>query len=71
MSFCFLRNEFAYSSADKLVYIRQFSPVGSEMKLKAILQGHESEVTQVRWNSIHKKWVTGSDDCTIRVWVSV
>ena len=66
---CDFRDEFAYCSADKLVYIRSFSEDGSEMKLKAVLQGHEAEVTQVRWNNIHQKWVTGSDDCTIRVWV--
>uniref|UniRef100_A0A7M5UDS4 Uncharacterized protein n=1 Tax=Clytia hemisphaerica TaxID=252671 RepID=A0A7M5UDS4_9CNID len=66
--YCQERDEFAYCSADKLVYIRAFSEDGSQMKLKAVLQGHEAEVTQVRWNSIHQKWVTGSDDCTIRVW---
>jgi len=38
------------------------------MKLKAVLHGHEAEVTQVRWNPIHKKWITGSEDSTIRVW---
>ena len=43
----FLRNEIAYSSSDKLVYIRHFSPSGFEMKLKSILQGHDAEVTQV------------------------
>lgn len=42
------RNEFAYCSADKLAYIRKFSPNGSEMNLQVILQGHESEVTQVK-----------------------
>jgi len=62
------RNEIAYSSSDKLVYIREFSSNGSEMKLKAVLHGHEAEVTQVRWNPIHKKWITGSEDSTIRVW---
>ena len=68
--FTFLsRDEIAYCSADKLVYIRSFSEDGSQMKLKAVLQGHEAEVTHVQWNSIHRKWVTGSDDCTIRVWV--
>ena len=45
--YCFFRNEIAYSSSDKLVYIRQFSPNGFEMKLKSILQGHDAEVTQV------------------------
>lgn len=41
------RNEFAYASSDKLVYIRQFSERGAEMTLSAVLQGHEAEVTQV------------------------
>ena len=44
----FCRNEFAYASSDKLVYIRQFSDRGAEMTLSAVLQGHEAEVTQVR-----------------------
>jgi hypothetical protein len=41
------RNEFAYASSDKLIYIRRFSDKGNEMTLTAILQGHEAEVTQV------------------------
>ena len=41
------RDEFAYASSDKLVYIRQFSDRGAEMTLSAVLQGHEAEVTQV------------------------
>lgn len=45
---CFLtRNEFAYASSDKLVYIRRFSDRGADMTLSAVLQGHEAEVTQV------------------------
>ncbi|XP_073256527.1 uncharacterized protein [Porites lutea] len=62
------RNEFAYASSDKLVYIRQFSERGAEMTLSAVLQGHEAEVTQVRWNAVLTKWITGSEDGTIRVW---
>ena len=49
--FIFDRNEFAYASSDKLVYIRQFSDRGAEMTLSAVLQGHEAEVTQVRLHS--------------------
>ncbi|KAK3736028.1 hypothetical protein QZH41_002746 [Actinostola sp. cb2023] len=64
------RNEFAYASSDKLVYIRKFSNKGNEMTLSAVLQGHEAEVTQVKWSSVCNKWVTGSEDGTIRVWVS-
>ncbi|XP_048588846.1 probable U3 small nucleolar RNA-associated protein 13 isoform X2 [Nematostella vectensis] len=62
------RDEFAYASSDKLVYIRRFSDKGREMKLLAVLQGHEADVTQVRWSSVRNKWVTGSEDGTIRVW---
>lgn len=42
------------------------------MTLVNTLQGHEGEVTCVRWN-IHGKgsWVTGSEDGTIRIWVSI
>ncbi|CAG5133976.1 unnamed protein product, partial [Candidula unifasciata] len=62
--------EFAYSCADKMVYIRKFSTTGSKMTLANTLQGHEAEVTCVRWNHICHKWVTGSDDGTIRIWSS-
>ena len=40
------------------------------MKLVATLSGHFSEVTQVKWNSFMKMWVTASEDGTIRTWVS-
>eukprot|EP00105_Crassostrea_gigas_P018916 XP_011437175.1 PREDICTED: uncharacterized protein LOC105335121 isoform X1 [Crassostrea gigas] len=61
--------EFAYASSDKMVYIRKFSTNGAKMTLVNTLQGHEGEVTCVRWN-IHGKgsWVTGSEDGTIRIW---
>ncbi|KAL5004688.1 hypothetical protein ScPMuIL_018144 [Solemya velum] len=64
-------NEFAYSSSDKMVYIRKFSKVGSEMTLVNTLQGHEGEITCVVWNKIGKKWVTGSEDGTVRIWSGV
>ncbi len=64
------RNEFAYASSDKLVYIRRFSPTGVDMVLLNTLQGHEAEVTCVKWNDILGKWVTGSEDGTVRIWVS-
>jgi WD40 repeat protein len=41
------RKEFGYCSADKMAYIRKFSRNGNQMKLIAVLQGHEAEVTQV------------------------
>jgi WD40 repeat protein len=67
--FTIYRKEFAYSSSDKMVYIRKFSTTGSKMTLVNTLQGHEAEVTCVKWNSITQKWVTGSEDATIRIWV--
>ncbi|KAI8789007.1 vegetative incompatibility protein HET-E-1 [Biomphalaria glabrata] len=60
--------EFAYSCADKMVYIRKFSTNGSKMTLSNTLQGHEAEVTCVKWNNISHKWVTGAEDGTIRIW---
>ncbi|GFN83516.1 vegetative incompatibility protein het-e-1 [Plakobranchus ocellatus] len=62
--------EFAYSCADKMVYIRKFSLTGSKMTLTNTLQGHEAEVTCIKWNSICNKWVTGSEDGTVRIWSS-
>ncbi|WAQ99882.1 MHCKB-like protein [Mya arenaria] len=62
------RREFAYASSDKMVYIRKFSTTGSKMTLVNTLQGHDAEVTCVCWNTILTKWVTGSDDGTIRIW---
>ena len=47
MAFSPERNEFAYSSADKLVYIRNFSTSSQDMKLKAALHGHKGEVSMV------------------------
>ncbi|XP_074652528.1 uncharacterized protein LOC141906930 [Tubulanus polymorphus] len=62
------RGEFAYSSSDKMVYIRKFSTTGTKMVLLNTLQGHEGEVTCVLWNKVKSKWVTGSEDGTIRIW---
>eukprot|EP00842_Homolaphlyctis_polyrhiza_P003212 jgi/Hompol1/3892/HPOL_006806-RA len=64
------RNEFGYSSSDKLAYIRKFSPNGSEMSLVAVLQGHEAEVTQIRWHRKEKQWITASEDRSLRIWAS-
>ena len=41
-----VRNLFAYSSTDRLIYLRQFATKGSDMKLVATMKGHVSEVTQ-------------------------
>lgn len=62
------RNEFAYASADKQAYIRRFSPQGDSMTLVAVLQGHEAEVTKIRWHKKESMWVTASEDRTIRLW---
>ncbi|KAJ3224690.1 hypothetical protein HK099_008075 [Clydaea vesicula] len=62
------RNEFCYCSADKLAYVRKFSPIASEMTLQVVLQGHEAEVTVVKWNKKNSTWITGSEDRTIRIW---
>lgn len=52
-----------------MVYIRKFSIDGHKMVLCNTLQGHYGEVTAVRWNELKEKWVTASDDGTIRIWV--
>ncbi|KAJ3091362.1 hypothetical protein HK102_000820 [Quaeritorhiza haematococci] len=62
------RNAIAYGSTDKLAYVRRFSSTGSDMPLQVVLQGHEAEVTRIKWNSVHQQWVTGSEDRTIRIW---
>lgn len=48
--YCFVsvRNLFAYSSTDRLIYLRQFATKGSDMKLVATMKGHVSEVAKVR-----------------------
>lgn len=61
-------NEFAYSSSDKMVYIRKFAKLGGQMTLINTLQGHDAEVTAVAWSKICGKWVTGSEDGTVRIW---
>ena len=43
----FSRNLFAYSSSDRLIYLRQFATKGTDMKLVATMSGHVSEVVQV------------------------
>ncbi|KAL8562628.1 hypothetical protein ACOMHN_011200 [Nucella lapillus] len=61
-------NEFAYSSSDKMVYIRKFNTSGGRMLLMNTLQGHEAEVTAVEWSRVYSKWITGSEDGTVRIW---
>ncbi|MGH0117171.1 UNVERIFIED_CONTAM: hypothetical protein FKN15_029584 [Acipenser sinensis] len=63
-----LRNEFAYSSTDGLIYIRHFSPVGWEMRLVNVLQGHQADITAIVWHHLSDKLISGSEDGTIRIW---
>ncbi|XP_041078724.1 uncharacterized WD repeat-containing protein alr3466-like [Polyodon spathula] len=64
------RNEFAYSSSDGLIYIRQFSPVGQEMRLVNVLQGHQADITAIVWHHLSDKWISGSEDGSIRIWTA-
>ncbi|MGH0118281.1 UNVERIFIED_CONTAM: hypothetical protein FKN15_049302 [Acipenser sinensis] len=65
------RNEFAYSSSDGLIYIRQFSPLGWELRLVSVLQGHQADITAIVWHHLSDKWISGSEDDTIRIWTSL
>jgi len=62
------RQEFAYSSLDKQIYIRKFSINPDQWKLLHVLQGHDGEVTHLCWNPTYTQWVSGSDDCSIKTW---
>ncbi|XP_078725023.1 uncharacterized protein LOC144942137 [Lampetra fluviatilis] len=62
------RREFAYASSDGAVRVRAFRPCGPEMELVATLTGHEAEATCVRWHGVTERWVTASQDGTVRVW---
>jgi WD40 repeat protein len=67
--FCETNNLFGYASTDTLCYIRKFSPIGTKMVLETVLQGHKSEVNCIKWISSINNWITGGEDCTIRLWV--
>ncbi|KAI9189142.1 hypothetical protein H9P43_000570 [Blastocladiella emersonii ATCC 22665] len=73
--------QFAYASADKFVYVRQFHAPGgtsttataattdTRMPLVGVLAGHEAEVTKVAWaGGARAQWVSGSEDKSIRFW---
>ena len=53
-----------------MVYIREFNPNGCKMVLRNTLQGHDLDITAVRWNDVYNKWITASEDGTIKIWVS-
>ncbi|THD28901.1 Family S9 non-peptidase ue (S09 family) [Fasciola hepatica] len=76
------RRQFACCSADWSVYVRKASIHGAEMTLMNRLLGHHGEVGAIlyrskttlesssREDSINGQgeWISGSYDCTIRVW---
>jgi hypothetical protein len=66
--YCAERNQFAYASADRCVYVRRFSTNPGMMKLEAKCIGHNSEVTCVRWSKPRGCWVSGCEDGEIRLW---
>jgi WD40 repeat protein len=61
---------FAYTSSDMCVYVRKFSPIGSEMDLVYKLEANiDSEVYCIKWNFITNQWITGMENGEIRIWV--
>ncbi|KAG8439324.1 hypothetical protein GDO86_005520 [Hymenochirus boettgeri] len=62
------RKEFAYSSSDGNIYIRRFATISSQMSLVNVITGHEAEVTSIVWHHHLHKWISGSEDGTIRIW---
>ena len=63
---------FAYAAgSDMCVYVREFSTIGSHMKLVYQLKaGVDSEVTCIKWNFVTNEWVTGMDNGEFRIWVT-
>ncbi|CAH8452553.1 unnamed protein product [Heterobilharzia americana] len=65
---------FAYCCSDWLIYVRKFSLNGNEMYLQNKLIGHNGPVNCIIYkpssvdNSNQSEWISGSDDCTIRIW---
>jgi len=68
LEYCAKRNEIAYVSSDLVIYIRKFSLDGSEMHLCGAMEGHQRDVTALKWNDLYEKWISGSEDQTIRIW---
>ncbi|VDP82395.1 unnamed protein product [Echinostoma caproni] len=74
--------QFACASADWSVYVRNASTDGTQMTLISQLMGHRGEIGVILYRSgsseqtsSHRdavngsgEWISGSDDCTIRVW---
>ena len=62
---------FAYASSDMCVYVRKFSPNGSQMDLMYKIQTKlDSEITCIRWNFVTNQWITGMENGEIRIWVN-
>ncbi|TNN18986.1 Vegetative incompatibility protein [Schistosoma japonicum] len=65
---------FAYACSDWFIYVRKFSVNGNKMDLQTKLIGHNGPVNCVVYNPSNfesgnqSEWITGSDDCTIRIW---
>lgn len=68
LEYCAKRNEIAYVSSDHVIYIRKFSLDGSEMHLCGTMEGHQRDVNALKWNDFYGKWISGSEDQTIRIW---
>lgn len=62
---------FGYAAgSDMCVYVRRFSPIGSDMKLEYKLEARvDAEVTCVKWNFVTNEWVTGMENGEFRIWV--
>jgi len=59
---------FAFSTANNHIFIHKWSSNYREIKLLQTLKGHWAEVSCVKWHSVIQRWVSGSEDGTIRVW---
>mmetsp|Transcript_34014 Transcript_34014/g.57193 ORF Transcript_34014/g.57193 Transcript_34014/m.57193 type:complete len:788 (+) Transcript_34014:49-2412(+) len=57
-------DEFATCGADKVAKVWDFDSCQNVL----VFIGHTADVTQVRWNPLHKCWITGSEDGDIRTW---
>lgn len=58
----------AYSTSDSSIFLCPFSKKRTGLRVQATLKGHSGEVTQIKWNPFIGKWVSGSEDGTIRIW---
>ena len=57
------RKEFAYATSDGLVFVRRFALSPEDLHLVRTLNGHCSEITQVRLTAIYyySKWLSTSN----------